>query len=193
MFISAFYKKIIKTKHFQSRRQHPAGVDLLRGVPAGGQAGRGAECARHLLDGRQRGGGGARMGHHPPPGAAHSTSRRFIYSSSSQCYAAVLGLMAAVHAGLRRAQPLGDRHLRLHARVSKVPGVPGLVPTVHSHEVSTLHCGRGGTRRRWSCCGRSTAATRGTAARTTRWPASGGRTAAPARSRARASGKLCRK
>ena len=115
-------------------------MDLLRGVPAGGQAGRGAECARHLLDGRQRGGGGARMGHHPPPGAAHSTSRRFIYSSSSQCYAAVLGLMAAVHAGLRRAQPLGDRHLRLHARVSKVPGVPGLVPTVHSHEVSQLHC-----------------------------------------------------
>ena len=45
-------------------------MDLLRGVPAGGQAGRGAERAGHLLDGRQRGGGGARMGHHPPPGAA---------------------------------------------------------------------------------------------------------------------------
>ena len=76
---NATYNFFSKT-NFQSWWQYPAGVDLLRGVPACGQAGRGAERAGHLLDGRQRGGGGARLGHHPPPGATHSSS------AVSQCY-----------------------------------------------------------------------------------------------------------
>lgn len=100
---SLIFRRYIRHLFFQRWWQHSASVDIFCRVPAQQEAGRGAEPAGHILDGGERDGGGPGLGHHPAP--------------------AELGLLALVHAGLRRPQP---------------PGLPGVPPPPGVAQVSAL-------------------------------------------------------